>query len=142
MPWWVITYLAALALMITIAMIKDYKDQRSLLYMLGEFSSGTIGFLFVYAYFNPAIATTIGWLTLPLLAYAITWDQFALRQMKKSAYADLSEKENQEMDRYSKLFAFLFISPCYVAGIFISWRLINVCPATGLDQSIFAVALQ
>jgi hypothetical protein len=125
MPWWVITYLVALTLMITIALIKDYKDQRGALYMLAEFASGAIGFVFVYAWFNPELATIIGWLTLPFLAYAIIWDQIALRQMKKSAYADLSESENQDMDKYSKLFAILFISPCYVSGGLISWQLIS-----------------
>lgn len=126
MPWWVITYLAALTLMITISLIKDYRDNRSILYMLAEFASGAIGFVFVYGYFNPEITDILGWLLIPLLAYTIAWDQFALSKMKKSAYADLSEQENDEMDKYSKLFAFLFISPCYIAGSSLSWQLISL----------------
>jgi hypothetical protein len=126
MPWWAVTYLVALTLMIAIALIKDYRDQRSLIYMFAEFASGAIGFVFVYAYFHPEIVTQIGWLTIPLLLYAITWDQFALSKMKKSAYADLSEQENQEMDKYSKLFAFLFVAPAYISGGLISWQLVNM----------------
>jgi len=126
MPWWVITYLVALTLMITIALIKDYRDKRSTLYILAEFVSGATGFVFVYGFFNPEIADLLGWLVIPLLAYTIAWDQFALSKMKKSAYADLSEQENDEMDKYGKLFAFLFISPCYIAGSLLSWRLISL----------------
>lgn len=126
MPWWVITYLVALTLVITISLIKDCRDKRSILYMLAEFASGGTGFVFVYGYFNPEIAGILGWLIIPLLAYTIVWDQFALSKMKKSAYADLSEQENAEMDKYSKLFAFLFISPCYIAGILLSWQLISL----------------
>jgi hypothetical protein len=126
MPWWAIIYLAALTLMITISLIKDYRDRRGILYILAEFASGAIGFVFVYGYFNPEISITIGWLVIPLLIIAIAWDQFALSKMKKSAYADLSAQENDEMDKYSKLFAFLFISPCYIAGASLSWQLISM----------------
>lgn len=126
MPWWAITYLAVLTLMITIALIKDYRDRRNVFYMLAELASGAIGFVFVYGYFNPDMATMIGWLVIPLLIYAFTWDQFALHTMKKSAYADLSEQENEDMDRYGKLFAFLFISPCYISGGLLSWQLVNM----------------
>jgi len=126
MPWWAITYLVTLTLMITIALIKDFRDQRNFLYMLAELASGAIGFLFVYAYFHPETVSLVGWLVVPLLIYAITWDQFALSKMKKSAYADLTEQENQEMDLYSRLFAFLFISPCYISGGLISWQLASI----------------
>jgi len=126
MPWWAITYLVVLTLMITIALIKDYRDRRNTLYMLAEFLSGAIGFIFVYGYFNPEITTIVGWLAIPLLAYAFVWDQFALHTMKKSAYADLSEQENEDMDRYGKLFAFLFFSPCYISGGLIGWQLVSV----------------
>lgn len=125
MPWWAITYLVALTLMITIALIKDYRDQRSVTYILAEFASGVIGFVFVYAYFNPSVAAAIGWLVVPSLIFALAWDQYALSKMKKSCYPDLNERENIEMDRYSKLFAFIFISPCYIAGAALSWQLIS-----------------
>ncbi|MBI3187715.1 MAG: hypothetical protein HYZ31_07655 [Gammaproteobacteria bacterium] len=125
MPWWAITYLVALTLMITIALIKDYRDQKSFFYILAEFASGAIGFVFVYGYFNPETSAMIGWLVIPLLIFALAWDQYALSKMKKSSYVDLSEQENKEMDRYSRLFAFLFISPCYLAGASLSWRLIS-----------------
>ncbi len=125
MPWWAITYLVALTVMITIALIKDYRDQKNFFYMLAEFASGAIGFIFVYGYFNPETSAMIGWLVIPLLIFALAWDQYALSKMKKSSYVDLSEQENKEMDRYSRLFAFLFISPCYLAGAALSWRLIS-----------------
>ncbi|MBI3187751.1 MAG: hypothetical protein HYZ31_07840, partial [Gammaproteobacteria bacterium] len=82
--------------------------------------------VFVYGYFNPGITDLIGWLVIPLLLFTIIWDQFALSRMKKSSYADLTENENKDMDKYSKLFAFLFISPCYIAGTLLSWRLISM----------------
>lgn len=125
MPWWAITYLVVLTLMISIALIKDYRDRRSAFYMLGELASGAIGFVFVYGYFHPGITTLVGWLVIPLLAYALIWDQFALRSMKKSAYPDLTEHENDEMDRYGRLFAFLFILPCYISGGLLSWQLVG-----------------
>jgi|APLow6443716910_1056828.scaffolds.fasta_scaffold35117_2 hypothetical protein len=125
MPWWAIIYLVALTLTITVALIKDYRDKRSALYMLAELVSGTIGFVFIYGYFNPETADLIGWLVIPLLVYAIAWDQYALSKMKKSAYADLSQHENEEMDKFSKLFAFLFIAPCYISGGLICWRLVS-----------------
>lgn len=120
MPWWVILYLVLLAAMIGVALIKDYRDKGGFFHMLAEFFSGVIGFVFIYALFHPELGTLIGWLALPLLAYAIIWDQYAMRTMEKSAYADLSEQENADMDSYSKLFAFLFILPCYIAGVIIS----------------------
>lgn len=125
MPWWVVAYLIMLTLMITIELIKNVRERRSLVYVLAEFSSGILGGTLVYAYFNPSIAAWLGWLVIPLLAYIILWDQYALSQMKKSACADLSGHENDDMDIYSKLFAFLFISPCYLSGVLISWQLIN-----------------
>jgi hypothetical protein len=125
MPWWVVAYLVILTLIITIELIRNFRDHRGPIYVLAELTSGTIGWLFVYAYFSPSLQALIGWLAIPLLLYIIIWDQYALSQMKKSAYADLSEHENKDMDLYSKLFAFLFISPCYVSGALISWQLIN-----------------
>jgi hypothetical protein len=45
--------------------------------------------------------------------------------MKPSNYPDLTEQENRDMDRYSKVFAVIFISPCYVAGGLLSYRIID-----------------
>ena len=126
MPWWAIAYLIILSVVILISIAKDFVDKRSLVYILGEFSSGAIGFLFIYSYWRDELSQLISWLVIPLLLYAIAWDQYALSKMKKSNYEDLSIEENLDMDRYSKLFAILFILPCYIAGALLSYRLIAV----------------
>lgn len=124
MPWWAIAYLILLSLVILVSLIKDYRDGRSLSYISGELVSGSIGFALIYLYYHPQLLEPIGLMIIPLLIYAIVWDQFALSKLRKSAYADLTEEENRDMDRYSKLFAFLFILPCYISGLLISWRII------------------
>lgn len=122
MPWWATTYLVILTLVIAIELIKDYRDRRHVLHILAEAISGAIGFIFVYSYFNREVIAVIGGVVIPLLILTLAWDLFALHTMKKSAYADLSAHENAEMDKYSRLFAFLFILPCYISGALISWQ--------------------
>jgi len=103
MPEWAIAYLVFLALIVLISIIKDVIDQRCLHYISAEFSSGVIGISFIIA----------------------CWDQYALQHMKKSNYEDLSKQENEDMLKYSKLFAVLFVVPCYIAGLYLSYQLIQ-----------------
>jgi hypothetical protein len=124
MPYWAIAYLSLLAVVMMISLIKDYRDGRGLAYISGELFSGMVGFALVIAYYRQPLAEAIGMFVIPLLVYAIAWDQFALTKLKPCAYADLTETENRDMDRYSKLFAFLFILPCYIAGVSISWQVV------------------
>ena len=125
MPWWAIAYLVILTSVIVISIIKDYYERRGFAYITGEFVSGALGFIFIVGYWMEDLAGLISWLVIPLLVYAIAWDQYALSKMKKSAYPDLTEQENKDMDKYSRLFAIIFISPCYLAGGLLSYRLIN-----------------
>jgi hypothetical protein len=122
MPWWAILYLVLLAVTIIISVVKEFIDKRNLLHIFAEFTSGALGFVFVIAIWNEDMHSMIGGLILPLLLYTITWDQFALTNMKKSSYEDLSDQENQDMDRYSKLFAILFVLPCYFAGGLLTYK--------------------
>lgn len=123
MPWWVILYLIILTTVIIISVIKDRIDNKSFYYQSGELISGVTGLLFIYSYWNIELITGIGWITIPLLLYAISWDQYALRHMRKSNYPDLTEEENRDMDKYSKIFAMLFILPCYIAGLLVISKL-------------------
>lgn len=125
MPWWTIAYLAILSLVIVISLIKDYRDQRPLAYIFGELLSGAIGFMLVVAFWKESFASVLGWLVIPMLIYAIAWDQFALSKMRKSDYPDLNEQENRDMDRYSKIFAIIFVLPCYLAGAVLGYRLLT-----------------
>ena len=52
--------------------------------------------------------------------YSISWDQYALRNLKKSEYTDLTELENKQMHKYSKLFAIFMVLPSYIAGLYLS----------------------
>ncbi|TNF33992.1 MAG: hypothetical protein EP315_07800 [Gammaproteobacteria bacterium] len=123
MPWWSILYLVILSIVILISLIKDYIDKRPFSYILGEFLSGAIGFTLVIAVWKQNLAGSLGWLVVPMLLYAIAWDQYALSKMRKSSYPDLTEEENRDMDRYSKIFAVLFVLPCYLAGAVLGYRL-------------------
>ncbi len=126
MPWWAIAYLTILTLVVAISVIKDYFDNRGLGYIFGELVSGTLGFIFIVSHWYQQLALNIGWYVLPLLLYVIAWDQYALSRMKPSAYPDLTEQENRDMDRYSKIFAVLFVSPCYIAGGLLTYhRIVN-----------------
>ncbi|MCW9013724.1 MAG: hypothetical protein OQL06_08065 [Gammaproteobacteria bacterium] len=125
MPWWAIAYLVVLTAVIFISIIKDYLDKRSIAYILGEVFSGAIGIVFITAHWKPELAGLLSWMVLPFLVYAIAWDQYALRYIKASNYPDLSEQENRDMDRYSKIFAILFILPCYIAGAILSYKLLS-----------------
>ena len=124
MPWWTIAYLVILCLVIVISLIKDYRDKRPHIYILGEFISGAIGIMLIVGFWKPALASNLGWLVIPMLVYAMVWDQYALSRMRKSDYPDLSEQENRDMDRYSKIFAIVFVLPCYLAGAVLSYRLL------------------
>ena len=126
MPWWAIAYLVILTVVILISVIKDYFDKRSLPYISGEIISGALGFIFIVGYWKDDLANTISWLVIPLLLFAIAWDQYALSKMKKSNYPDLTEQENRDMDRYSKIFAMTFVSPCYLAGALLSYRFVTM----------------
>ena len=123
MPWWAILYLVILTTVVIISIIKDRIDNKSIYYQLGELASGVAGFLFIYSYWNIELITLIGWFTLPLLLYAISWDQYALAHLRKSNYPDLTEEENRDMDRYSRIFALIFIFPCYIAGTLVIFKL-------------------
>jgi len=125
MPWWAIAYLIVLTVVVVISIVKDYFDKRGFSYIIGEVVSGALGFVFILAYWQQNLAAVIGWLAIPLLLYAIAWDQYALSRMKPSSYQDLTEQENRDMDRYSKIFAIVFITPCYIAGGLLIYRLIN-----------------
>ena len=125
MPWWTIAYLVILCLGIVISLIKDYRDQRPHSYILGEFISGAIGIVLIVGFWKPSLASSLGWLVIPMLVYAMVWDQYALSRMRKSDYPDLSEQENRDMDRYSKIFAIIFVLPCYLAGAALSYRLFD-----------------
>jgi len=123
MPWWAIFYLVILTIVIIISIIKDRMDNKSILYQSGELISGLAGILFIYSYWNVELIAFASWLSVPLLLYAISWDQYALNHIRKSNYPDLTEDENRDMDRYSKIFAILFILPCYIAGILLIYKL-------------------
>lgn len=123
MPWWVIAYLVLLVLIILISIIKDVIDHRGITYIAAEFASGTIGVSFVIACWYSELANTLSWLVIPLLIYSVFWDQYALRYMERTEYKDLSEQENDDMHKYSKLFAILFVLPCYIAGLYLSYQL-------------------
>ena len=125
MPWWAILYIVILMVVIIISVIKDRIDNKSILYQSGELLSGTTGILFIYSLWNMQLITVLSWLSVPLLLYIISWDQYALRHIRKSNYPDLTEEENRDMDRYSKIFAILFILPCYIAGILLIYKLYN-----------------
>jgi len=122
MPWWAILYLIILAIVIIISVVKEFIDKRNQLHIFAEFASGALGFLFIIAIWNEQLATMMSWYVIPLLLYTISWDFYALSHMKKSAYKDLSEQENKDMDRYSKLFAILFVLPCYFSGGLLAYR--------------------
>jgi len=123
MPWWAILYLVILSIVIIISVIKEFIDKRNLLHIFAEFASGSIGFIFIIAVWKENLATMIGWFVLPLLLFSIIWDQYSLTHMKNSSYEDLSDQENKDMDRYSKLFAILFVLPCYISGGLLAYRL-------------------
>ena len=125
MPWWAITYLVVLSSVILISLVKDYRDKRNPAYIIGEFVSGAIGFIFIFGYWHPDLVKLLSWLIVPALIYAIVWDQYALRFMKASSYPDLTDQENRDMDRYSKIFAILFILPCYITGALLSYQLFS-----------------
>ncbi len=122
MPWWAILYLIILSIVIIISVIKEFTDKRNMLYIFAEFLSGTIGLIFIIAIWKDNLAAVIGALVLPLLLYSISWDLYALSHMKKSSYEDLSDQENKDMDKYSKLFAILFVTPCYFSGGLLTYK--------------------
>ena len=123
MPWWAILYLTILTIVICISIIKDRIDNKSIYYQLGEILAGLACFLFIYCYWNAELITSVRWLIIPLLIYTIAWDQYALAHLRQSNYPDLTEQENRDMDRYSRIFAMLFILPCYIAGILLIYKL-------------------
>ena len=123
MPWWAISYLAVLTIVIIISVIKNQIDNKSIYYQLTELLSGAVGFLFIYSYWNMELITLVSWLVIPMLLFSITWDQYALSHIRKSNYPDLTEEENRDMDQYSRIFAMLFILPCYIAGILLAYKL-------------------
>jgi len=125
MPWWVIAYLVFLALIILISIIKDIIDQRRLHYIFAEFASGVSGISLIIACLHQGLASILGWFVIPMLIYSVSWDQYALQHMKKPTYKDLSELENEDMHKYSKLFAVLFVLPCYIAGLYLSYQVIQ-----------------
>jgi len=125
MPEWAIAYLVFLALIVLISIIKDVIDQRRLHYISAEFSSGVIGISFIIACWHQGLANTLNWFVIPMFIYSVSWDQYALQHMKKSNYEDLSKQENEDMLKYSKLFAVLFVVPCYIAGLYLSYQLIQ-----------------
>ncbi len=123
MPWWAIAYLVILMIVLVISIVKDYIDHRGYAYIFGELTSGALGFIFILSHWQDSLARTISWFVIPLLLFAIIWDQYALSKMKPSDYPDLTEQENRDMDRYSKVFAVIFISPCYIAGALLTYRM-------------------
>ena len=125
MPWWAVAYLILLTAVILISIIKDYLDRRGIGYIFGEISSGAIGFMFIVGYWKPELVSFISWFIVPLLIYAVIWDQYALKFMRQSNYPDLTEQENRDMDRYSKIFAVLFILPCYIAGLLLAFKILS-----------------
>lgn len=124
MPWWAIAYLVLLTVVILISVIKDFLDKKNLGYILAEFVSGAIGFYFVLSIWNEAYALMLGWFLVPMFLYSIIWDQYALTHMTPSSYEDLSDKENADMDRYCRIFAVIFVLPCYIAGGYLIYSLI------------------
>ena len=126
MPWWAILYLVILSIVIIISVIKEFIDKKNLIHIFFELTSGALGFIFIIAVWNEDLTSFINWLVFPLLLYTIAWDQYALSQMKKSSYEDLSDQENKDMDRYSKLFAILFVLPCYFSGGLLAYRFISL----------------
>jgi len=124
MPWWAIAYLVFLVLIILVSIVKDFIDHRAIPYITAEFISGAISVSFIIAYWYTELANTLSWLVIPLLIYSVGWDQYALRHMKKVAYDDLTEQENSDMHKYSKLFAVVFVLPSYLAGLYLSYQII------------------
>ena len=122
MPWWVILYLIILFFVIIISVIKNFIDKRNLPHIFFEFASGTLGFIFIIAIWKEELATMMSWYVIPLLLYTISWDFYSLSHMKKNSYKDLSDQENKDMDLYSKLFAILFVLPCYFSGGLLIYR--------------------
>ena len=124
MPWWAISYLIILLVIILISIIKDVIDHKDVHYIFAEFTSGAIETGLVIACWYTGLAYFLSWLIIPLLLYSIIWDQYALAQMKAEKHNDLTDTENEDMHHYSKLFAFLLVLPAYAAGIYLSYTLI------------------
>jgi hypothetical protein len=125
MPWWAIAYLVILLLIVIISIIKDIADHRHFTYVFAELASGIVSVSFIFACWYTELANILSWAVIPLLIYTISWDQYALRHMKKAVYRDLTETENKDMHQYSKLFAVLFMLPCYAAGACLSYQLLQ-----------------
>jgi len=125
MPWWAITYLIILLLIIIISIIKDIVDHRHFSYVFAELASGVASVSFILACWNAELTSILSWFVIPLLIYSISWDQYALRHMKKAKYRDLTDLENKHMHQYSKLFAVLFMLPCYTAGVYLTYLLLQ-----------------
>ena len=125
MPWWAITYLVILILLILLSIIKDIIDNRGIAYVSAEVVSGAAGASFIIASWYSTLAHMLSWSIIPLLIFSIAWDQYALQHIKKTDYKDLTEKENDDMHYYSKLFAIGFVFPCYLAGLYLIYQLIQ-----------------
>lgn len=123
MPWWAIAYLFFLVSIVFISIVKDIIDHHSIAYVVAEFASGLISASFIIASWSNELANILSWLVIPLLIYAVAWDQFALKNMKKNDFKDLTLKENKDMHQYSKLLAILFMLPCYIAGLVLNYQL-------------------
>ena len=109
MPWWAIAYLVILTVVILISVIKDYFDKRSLPYISGEIISGALGFIFIVGYWKDDLANTISWLVIPLLLFAIAWDQYALSKMKILKCRSICELDKKDIKRHYEEIEFVFI---------------------------------
>jgi len=129
MPWWAIAYLLLHGALAVGGAYDDVRSRKSLSSVAAGILTSCIAVTLAVAFWQDAIAEALGRMALPLFAFAMIWEAVAairdLRELEASADPELSEPENRWLNRVGAWTLVLFISPAYVLGGIVCFRVFH-----------------
>ena len=115
MPWWVIAYLALVALLSAGGLVDDVRDRRPWWYLATGLVSALVSVLLVLAYWLRELEDLPGVAVALLLVYAVAWDGWSARNDVVQARSD-PEISGPTVRRGVWIAAFVMV-PAYVFGL-------------------------
>ena len=102
------------------------KKRSFIFYILGILSAIFL-FTFVFAYFSPSLARSIGLWFIPMAVFGVAWEIYAAGNdiLKNEHDPELTEKENIFIENFALVFINLFVVPGYFLGFVLTYKAIK-----------------
>ena len=122
MPWWAYIYLLIFILSTIAGIADDMKRPHKIIFISGEIISTVFVVVFISAFFDSALASSLGDMVLLMFFIGVIYELAAANRVMEDQKDDpeLSERENAILNTVGLILANLIIVPGYAFGL-LSW---------------------